>query len=273
MDNFSAHEMPAHRIKKLTFDGGFRGYQYDNILVLFLPPNVTSVIQPLDQGIIVAFKAHYHKQHIAFVIQEVKNKVPVKDIKVNMLQVLQWSREAKKFVHGETVANCWVKSTILPVLHENELKGEGERKTKVGAAKFKSAFEDLSEQLALLDMEDLPPVDTLIAGLEIEMVDDSRKGDDDEECESMVDVHTEEEEDVDDELIQIPLTKAKEYAKALHHFVIDNLDQPQLFPFAHSSFQMAQVVNKMVDCSTKVQKEISSYFPVLMEENNDYESE
>ena len=274
MDNFSAHEMPAHRIKKLTFDGGFRGYQYDNVLVLFLPPNVTSVIQPLDQGIIVAFKAHYHKQHIAFVIQEVKNKVPVKDIKVNMLQVLQWSREARKFVHGETVANCWVKSTILPVLHENELKGEGERKTKVGAAKFKSAFEDLSEQLALLDMEDLPPVDTLIVGLEIEMVDDSGKGDDDEECESMVvDVHTEEEEDVDDELIQIPLTKAKEYAKALHHFVIDNLDQPQLFPFAHSSFQMAQAVNKMVDCSTKVQKEISSYFPVLMEENNDYESE
>ena len=117
-------------------------------------------------------------------------------------------------------------------------------------------------------------MEALIVGINIEMVDDSGKGDDNEECESMdVNVHTEEEEDVDDELIQIPLTKAKEYAKALHHFVIDNLDQPQLFPFADSSFQMVQVVNRMVDCSTKVQKEISSYVPVLMEENNDYESE
>ena len=101
--------MPAHRIKKLTFDGGFRGYQYDNVLVLFLPPNVTSVIQPLDQGIIAAFKAHYRKQHVSFIIQELKNKRPFKDIKVNMLQVLQWSREARKFVDGETVANFWVK--------------------------------------------------------------------------------------------------------------------------------------------------------------------
>ena len=111
-------------------------------------------------------------------------------------------------------------------------------------------------------------------GLNIDMVDDSGKGDNNEECESMVvDVHTEEEEDVDDGLIQIPLTKTKEYAKVLHHFIIDNLDQPQLFPFAHSSFQMVQVVNRIVDYSTKLQKDISPYFPVLMEENNDYKSE
>ena len=101
-----------------------------------------------------------------------------------------------------------------------------------------------------------------------------RKGNGNEECKSIfVNIHTKEEEDVDNELIQIPPTKANEYTKALHHFVIDDLDQPQLFCFADSSFQMVQVVNRMADWSTEVQKEMYLYFTVLSEENNDYESE
>ena len=59
MENFSAHQMEHERVRELTFQGGFRGFQFDNVVCLFLPPNVTSVIQPLDQGIIAAFKAHY----------------------------------------------------------------------------------------------------------------------------------------------------------------------------------------------------------------------
>ena len=62
-------------------------------------------------------------------------------------------------------------------------------------------------------------------------------------------------EDVDDKLIKITLTEAKHYAKALHHFVIDNLNQSQLIEFADSSYRLAQVVNQMVDCGTKVQKD------------------
>ncbi|XP_042205795.1 tigger transposable element-derived protein 1-like, partial [Homarus americanus] len=32
---------------------------FDNIKVLFLPPNTTSLLQPMDQGVIAAFKAYY----------------------------------------------------------------------------------------------------------------------------------------------------------------------------------------------------------------------
>ena len=79
----------------------------------------------------------------------------------------------------------------------------------------------------------------------------------------------EDEEGIGKKLIQITLIKAKEYAKALHHFVIDNLDQPQLIKFTDSSYMLAQVVNWMIDCSTKVQKDLLMYFPIQQEKNND----
>ena len=95
---------------------------------------------------------------------------------------------------------------------------------------------------------------------------------DEEECESANienDKEDKDEEEVDDELIKITLTEAKHYAKALHHFVIDNLNQSQLIEFADSSYRLAQVVNQIVDCGTKVQKDLLSYFPVQHEQNND----
>lgn len=35
--------------------------EYSNIEIIFFPPNVTSLIQPCDQGIIKNFKDHYKK--------------------------------------------------------------------------------------------------------------------------------------------------------------------------------------------------------------------
>ena len=82
MDNFSGQSLPDDKINKLTFEGGFCGFQYQNLLVLLLSPNFTSVCQPLDQGVISKFKAQYWRQHIAWVLQRFENNIDPKTIKV-----------------------------------------------------------------------------------------------------------------------------------------------------------------------------------------------
>jgi hypothetical protein len=44
MDNFSAHELAVEQIEE--------GVNLTNTKVMWLPPNATSIYQPLDQGII-----------------------------------------------------------------------------------------------------------------------------------------------------------------------------------------------------------------------------
>lgn len=118
-----------------------------------------------------------------------------------MLQVLQWYREASNFILDETIASRWVKSTILPILYENELKGEDDRKTKVGSENFRKDVEGLINKLALLNINDVPPSKITVSGLACKVVEDSgcNGGDIEEECET-VDVKFNNEEDKNDDV-------------------------------------------------------------------------
>jgi hypothetical protein len=58
--------MMAQNRKVLLLLDNFSGHMVDytptNVELLFLPPNTTSVLQPLDGGIICAFKAYFKKK-------------------------------------------------------------------------------------------------------------------------------------------------------------------------------------------------------------------
>jgi len=42
-----------------------------NVEILFLPPNTTSIIQPLDQGIISTFKAYYIRRTFEKILDDI----------------------------------------------------------------------------------------------------------------------------------------------------------------------------------------------------------
>jgi hypothetical protein len=52
LDNAPTH-IPPETTKEVLM--GFDVYRLSNITIIFLPANFTSIVQPLDQGIIAAF--------------------------------------------------------------------------------------------------------------------------------------------------------------------------------------------------------------------------
>ena len=102
MDNAGCH---PHDLKE----------KYSNIRIVFLPPNTTSQIQPLDLGIIQNFKIHYRKLLLRFVISKIDetNDSASQIVKsVSVLMAVRWVAEAWDLVKEETIKKYFAKSGI-----------------------------------------------------------------------------------------------------------------------------------------------------------------
>lgn len=89
--------------------------EHPNIKLLFLPPNTTSLIQPLDQGIIAAFKMYYIKQTLRYILDSVEEKnLNVMEAwkKFNILDCITHVSFAIKQLRQSTLNACW--KNILP---------------------------------------------------------------------------------------------------------------------------------------------------------------
>ena len=78
-----------------------------NVHVHRLPPNTTAYLQPLDAGIISAFKRRYRQRQLNYALdfyeQEGKNKM----YEVNQLLAMQWSRICWKEIPATVIENCF----------------------------------------------------------------------------------------------------------------------------------------------------------------------
>jgi hypothetical protein len=82
-----------------------------NVKVVFFSLNCTSVLQPLDQGIIRSFKHYYRKQLVRKTIHMIDHKLLLDAtlMKVNILDALHFIAESWRCVTHTIVVNCFQK--------------------------------------------------------------------------------------------------------------------------------------------------------------------
>ncbi|OWZ20797.1 Jerky protein [Phytophthora megakarya] len=76
----------------------------------FLPKNTTSVLQPLDQGIIACIKSHFTRIKVEDCIDRYIAGLPQE--KISLLTALEWAHQAWSAVTPQTISNCWKHSGI-----------------------------------------------------------------------------------------------------------------------------------------------------------------
>jgi hypothetical protein len=95
--------------------------KYENIKLILLPPNTTSILQPLDQGIIHSFKSYYRKNLISHMISLIEKRNEIneevgesilwkKNDEFNLLQSMILMKSALEHVTSTTITNCFRKA-------------------------------------------------------------------------------------------------------------------------------------------------------------------
>ncbi|XP_053957785.1 tigger transposable element-derived protein 4-like [Anastrepha ludens] len=80
-----------------------------NIHLAYFPPNMTSLLQPMDQGIIYNMKQHYRKRILTNILTQVDEGNSV--MAIDLLQAVRnLSNIWNVYVKPETVANCFKKA-------------------------------------------------------------------------------------------------------------------------------------------------------------------
>ncbi|CAB5387168.1 unnamed protein product [Rhizophagus irregularis] len=95
----------SHKLEGLTLS---------HVDVYFLPPNTTSKIQLMDSGIIMSFKKHYRHHHICWILEQIEAGEFIQDLKMDVLQAIQYIIKSWNEVTAETIYNCWNHTRILP---------------------------------------------------------------------------------------------------------------------------------------------------------------
>ena len=85
------------------------------IELFFLPPNTTSRLQPMDQGVIRSLKAHYRKMAAQRIIDAIDQGKTLP--KISILQAMKQLVQAWDAVTAQTIVNCFAKSGFTEQLN------------------------------------------------------------------------------------------------------------------------------------------------------------
>jgi DDE superfamily endonuclease len=132
----------------------------------FFAPNMTSKVQPMDQGIIQSAKMQYRRKLVHWLLD---NYLAGRGIgKPNVRQGIQWLAESWDEMKATTVVNCWRHADILPrPTHREQSDEESEEGMAIiaetltgseireadGDDEFANGVADLSKMLETLGVQ------------------------------------------------------------------------------------------------------------------------
>jgi hypothetical protein len=147
MDNAGSHDIHGE-VKKVI--DGFYAFVLFHVTILFLPPNVTSVVQPLDQRVIATFKMCYKRKLVASTLQQIDNNLneDLGKLNADLFQAMLWCVAAWHELDDQTIINCWRMSTILPSKWNAYINNSDERMK----SKMKETTLELGNLIATLNL-------------------------------------------------------------------------------------------------------------------------
>jgi hypothetical protein len=92
LNNASSHVVSSTKVGKSRV---FSTLGLSKMTLVFLPPNVTSVVQPLGQGIIASFIIQYKKKLLQWVLSQYDDATfkDLRKVVLNITQAIMWSYE------------------------------------------------------------------------------------------------------------------------------------------------------------------------------------
>lgn len=83
---------------------------YSNIKLIFLPANTTSVLQPMDQGVIKVFKDYFRKRLIRHFLNGMRSNQEIEKVPVTIGHAIWFILAAWNGVEPLTISNCFRKA-------------------------------------------------------------------------------------------------------------------------------------------------------------------
>lgn len=168
--------------------------EFENIKILYLPKNTTSILQPMDQAPIRAFKAHYIRLFMQQAVREENQELSQFVRNYNMMHCVDNCVEAWKAVTEDTMKNCW-----------HKLYKERATPSVAEEVRLEEEIVDIAREAGLADLT----VDDVVGELIEDNMEEPAEDDTD------VDMVSEDEDDNEDETEIEPKPHISELKKAL----------------------------------------------------------
>ena len=83
-----------------------------NVQLIFLPPDTTSVLQPMDQGVIRSLKVHYRGRVVRRLCRALDKMKTLP--KISILQAMKILVSSWEAASAQTIVNCFRKAGVTP---------------------------------------------------------------------------------------------------------------------------------------------------------------